>query len=420
VKKFLFSVVIIFISCKSFAQIATIFANEISDSTSTRAGIIGDFNFNSTALTTRFLSKFYTGSYIDTESKNSVLERTRNKNRIGAESSFGLFVSVKLDSIFHKKNVNFFFSLRDREHLDARYSDDFFKLGFYGNAQYAGKTAILNDFNLNYIHYQQLQIGFFSAPCDTVARWGIGVSLLKGQQYAAILAKKAELYTSEDGQYINFDTDMQIAQSDTANTGLPAFNGVGASVDVYFEAPLFTKTLKSKICVSVTDIGVIRYNQQTLYLKQDSLFHYTGFRINSIYDLQDSTYGHTNTDSVVRRIAPFKNRSVSVTLPATLNFSFETVFNKHFHLTEGVKYIYNANYNFMVYIKPSFYINKNCMLSATLGYGGYGKYNFGIGVFANFGKGFIVYAGSNNLEGYIAQNKASGVGGYISLIKAFK
>ena len=129
-KKFLFSVVIIFISCKSFAQIATIFTNEISDSTSTRAGIIGDFNFNSTALTTRFLSKFYTGSYIDTESKNSVLERTRNKNRIGAESSFGLFVAVKLDSVFHRKNVNFFFSIREKRWSQAEFRAFLSRLSF--------------------------------------------------------------------------------------------------------------------------------------------------------------------------------------------------------------------------------------------------------------------------------------------------
>ena len=419
-KKFLFLIVILCICSSSFAQIPAIFTNEISDSSSSRTGITGDFNFNSTALTTKFLSKFYNGEYIDKESKNSVLDRTRNKNRIGAEANFGIFVAVKLDSVFHKKDVNFFFSVRDREHFDARYSDDFFKLGFYGNSQFAGKTAVLNDFNLTYLHYQQLQIGFFSSKVDSAARWGIGVSFLKGQQFGSILAKKAELFTSEDGQYINFDTQMQVAQSDTAHTGLTAFNGYGASIDVYFEAPLKTRHFKSKIAVSVADIGVIRFNKQSLYLKQDSLFHYTGFRINSIYDIQDSTFGHTTTDSVQNRIAPFKKQGVSITLPATLNITYETEFNKHFRLTEGVKYIYNANYNFMIYVKAGITINKHFMVSTTFGYGGYGKYNYGLGVFANFGNGFMVYAGSNNLEGYIAQNKASGLGGYLSLIKAFK
>jgi hypothetical protein len=310
--------------------------------------------------------------------------------------------------------------VRDRQNFNARYSDDFYKLGFYGNAQYAGKTAILNDFNLNYVHYQQVQIGFFSSRSDSVARWGIGISFLKGQQLASILAKKAELFTSADGQYINFNTGMEVAQSDTAHKGLAAFNGSGASVDLYFEAPMFTKSLKSKITVSATDIGFIRFNNQSLYLKQDSLFHYTGFKINTIYDLQDSTFGHTNKDSIQNRIAPFKKQAVYVTLPAILNFTFETEFTKHFHLTEGAKYIYNANYNMLIYVKTSFYINKNFMLSGTFGYGGYGKYNYGIGVFANFGKGFILYAGSNNLEGFIAQNKASGMSGYVSLIKVFK
>ena len=418
-KKLLF---ILFIGCAAFtakAQMATIFDAHISDSCSSRAGIIGDFSFNSTALTTQFVSKFYNGDYIDRESKDAIMGRSRNKNRIGAEANYGFFVAVKLDSVMHKKNVHFFLSLHDRYHFDTRYSDDLFKVGFYGNAPFAGKTANLSDFNLTYLHYQQLQLGFFSKQSDSTARFGVAFSFLKGQQYLAILAKKAELYTSEDGQYIDFNTSLQAAQSDTAHKGMSAFNGYGGSVDVFVEAPFNTRFGKSKIGLSVTDIGVIRYNKSSLYLNQDSLFHYTGFTIHNIYDLQDSAFAHTTTDSVKNKIAPFKKQYVSVTLPATLNLYFQTDFGKHFHLTEGVKYIYNANYNFMVYAKGSFYINNNLMLSASFGYGGYGRFNYGLGLFAHVGKGVFIYAGSNNIEGYIAQNQASGMGGYISLIKAF-
>ena len=59
------------------------------------------------------------------------------------------------------------------------------------------------------------------------------------------------------------------------------------------------------------------------------------------------------------------------------------------------------------------------MLSATVGYGGYGNFNYGIGIFGNFGKGFIVYAGSNNIEGFIAPKQTAGQGACVSLIKKF-
>ena len=74
----------------------------------------------------------------------------------------------------------------------------------------------------------------------------------------------------------------------------------------------------------------------------------------------------------------------------------------------------------MYYLKGNYFLSKNFMLSGTVGYGGYGNFSYGLGIFANCGKGFMIYAGSNNLEGLIAPKIASGASGYISLIKNFK
>jgi hypothetical protein len=420
VKKFFIIQFVTFIFYSANAQIANIFADQFPDSAKTRVGIVGDYDLNSNSLTNAFLTKFYTGGYINDDLKNSVLDRVKNQNRVGADLNYGVYAAFKLDSLFHKKNLSLFFGVHNREHFDASFSKDLYTVGFYGNSQYAGKTANFDNFNLNFIKYQQIQIGIFSSKLDSAARWGIGVSFLTGEQYATILAKKAELFTSADGQYINFNTSMEVAQSDTAHKSLGAFNGYGASVDIYFEAPFKTRFGNSKLRVSVADIGVIQFNKKSLYLNQDSLFHYSGITVNSIYDLQSSSLGHTTKDSIIKNIAPFKKQSFSVTLPAVFNLSFETQFNKRFLLTEGIRYIYNANYSLFAYLKGNFYITKKFMLSATFGYGGYGTFNYGLGVFANIYKGFIVYAGCNNVDGYIVPNKSSGQGAYISLIKNFK
>lgn len=419
-KKILIISVFVLSAISVHSQIAAIFSDEFPDSAKTRVGITGDFDVNSTSLTAAFISKFYKGGFIDTDLKNNVLERTKNTNTIGANLNYGAYVGIKLDSLFHKENISLFFSLRDRAHFDASFSKDFYKVGFYGNADYAGKTADFNNFSMNLLRYQQLQIGLFSSQYDSAARWGIAVSILKGEQYASVFASKAELFTSEDGQYIDFNTNMQVAQSDTAKKGIGAFNGIGASVDIYFEAPFKTKYGDSKLRVSVADIGAIRFNDQTLYLNQDSLFHYTGFQVNSIYDLQDSTFASTSQDNIINAIAPFKKQSLSITLPSTLNLTYETQFSKRFQLTEGIRYVFNGNYHLLMYIKANYSVKPNLMVSGTFGYGGYGKFNYGVGVFANLGNGFIVYAGSNNLEGFIAPKKTCGQSAYISLVKNFK
>jgi hypothetical protein len=420
VKKILLLLVFIGIQQAAQSQISAIFSDVFPDSAKTRIGLVGDFSLNSNAITAEFFSKFYKGGYIDADMKGRVLDRIKDQNRIGADVNYGAYVGIKVDSICHKKDISLFFSIRDREHFDAQFSKDFFKVGFYGNAPYAGKVADFNNFNLNFLRYQQLQFGLFSSKYDSAARWGIAVSVLKGEQYASILAKKAELYTSEDGQFIDFNTSMQVAQSDTAHKGVGAFNGIGASIDIYFEAPFKSRLGNSKLRVSVSDIGAIKFNDKSLYMNQDSLFHYSGFNVSSIYDLQDSTFANTSQGSIVSKIAPFKKRSFSVTLPTILNLTYETQLSKKFLLTEGIRYVFNGNYKLLYYLKGNYSITKNVMLSGTFGHGGYGNFAYGLGVFANFGKGFVLYAGSNNLEGFIAPKKASGMGGYISIIKNFK
>lgn len=418
--KLIFTVALLVSGILSKAQISAIFTDEFPDSTRTRIGLTGDAGINATAFTSEVISKFYKGGYIDSTMKESVLKRTRNLNNVGADMNYGVYVAIKLDSLFHKENVSLFFSLRDRAHFDCRYSKDFYKVGFYGNAAYAGETANFDDFNLTYLRYQQLQVGLFSTKYDSAARWGIALSFLKGEQYASIFAQKAQLYTSDDGQYIDFATTMQVAKSDTAKTGIGAFNGMGAAIDIYFEAPFKTRFGNSKLRVSVADIGAIKFNNQSLFLNQDSTFHYSGFHVNSIYDLQDSTFADNTQDSLTARIAPFKKQSFSVTLPSVLNLTYETRFHEHFEMTEGIRYVFNGNYHLLFYLKGNFIINSKFEVSATVGYGGYGKLNCGLGAFANLGKGFIVYVGSNNLEGFVAPKKTCGQSAYISIAKNFR
>jgi hypothetical protein len=421
VKAKIISFFLVLFCCNSYAQIASFFADEFPDSARTRIGVSFDYSFGSNNLTNEFISKFYNGGYIDNTLKDEVLSRSKNKNRIGADMNTGIYGAFKFDSIFHKKNLSLFFAIKDRQHFDASFSKDLYKIGFYGNASYAGKTADFNGFNMTLLRYQQIQLGLFSSKLDSAARWGIGLSFLKGEQFSSIYAKTAELFTSEDGQYIDFNTSISAAQSDTAQRGLGAFNGYGGSVDIYFEAPYKTPFGNSKLKASVSDIGLINFNKNTLYLNQDSLFHYDGFHINSIYDLQDSTLSdNTSQDSIISSIAPFQKRTVSVTLPAVLNLSFETRFSPAFELEEGIHYIFNANYNLLAYVKSSFYFSQRFRISATLSYGGYSTFNYGIGIYANFGKGFIVYAGSNNIEGFIVPKKTTAQGAYISLVKNFR
>ena len=59
------------------------------------------------------------------------------------------------------------------------------------------------------------------------------------------------------------------------------------------------------------------------------------------------------------------------------------------------------------------------MIAATVGYGGYTGLHCGLGLAANLGAGFSIYAGSSNIEGYIVPAKTAGRAAYFSIIKNF-
>lgn len=404
---------------KSNAQIFTIFPDACTDTSRIRIGAATDCFANANALTADFISTFYKGGYIDIDLKDKVLARTKNSNRIGAELNSGVFAAFRLDSFCHKPGFSLFFSLRDRQHFDMHYRKDFYKVGFYGNAAYAGQVANFSDFSLNLIRYQQFQIGLFCSQLDSSARWGISLSLLKGEQYRSILAKKTELFTSADGQYLTFQTEMEMAESDPSRKGLSTMNGVGVSMDIYFQAPFQTKLGETKVEASISDIGMIRFSESSIFRKQDSTFRYEGLRINSIFDIQDSTFLKTSQDSILSHILPPSKRSVSATLPSTFNLSMQTKLSEHFYLTEGIHYIFNANYKLLAYVKADVHFNKRFLISATLGYGGYAELNGGVGLGLNAGKGFSFYTGTTNLEGFIVPSKVAGRAAYFSIIKNF-
>jgi hypothetical protein len=423
VRKLILLLTIVYSSEAMWAQIPLIFSDDFPESAKMRVGITADYDLNSNCITSAMLSKFYKGGYIDDGIKKPVLGRLKNKNRIGGNYSSGIYVAFKPDSIFHnKRHLSFFVSIRDRFHVDSHFPGDLFKLGFNGNAQFAGQTAYLSNFNLNMLRYQQFQIGLFSSNLDSVARWGIGLSFLKGQDYLSIDAKKAELYTSEDGQYLDLNTELYMAKSDTAHKGLGAFNGYGASVDIYFEAPFKTRIGDAKIKVSVSDIGTIHYNQQTIRLKEDTILHYSGIYVNNLNSIQNSD-GSNAKDSLFNSMAHLTKGGYSATLPAVLDVTYTAELNKRFQLIKGIRYVFNANYSLLGYLKVNYYFNPRFMLSASVGHGGYGgegRFNFGLNVFANFKNGVVVYAGSNNLEGYFAPKTRMGQGVYVSLVKNFK
>ncbi|MFH1319506.1 MAG: DUF5723 family protein [Bacteroidota bacterium] len=173
----------------------------------------------------------------------------------------------------------------------------------------------------------------------------------------------------------------------------------------------------------INDLGFIRWNDRSLKYNFDTTYNFQGIVIKNFSELEDSIM-QLFSDSVSESFDSAETTGCYTTiLPTLFHFSFFQQKNNRVFFTVGTQFRLLANYNPYFYVKAGRNIfakggGNKCFLSATLGYGGYGKINFGIGLQAAF-KAFHISIGSNNLEGFILPEYFGGNSAYIGIRKVF-
>ena len=375
-------------------------------------GVYGSADFNSTCITSSFATNILLGNYIGDNLKQQVTSNLGKFNRIGYNLNYGVYGVWHNDSI-QTRVFNFFFAIRHKSYLNTDFSRDVFNLAFYGNAMYAGQTAKLVPFSLNISSYQQVEIGMVVTNFGGKGVFGLGVSFLTGQQFLAINAQNATLYTDPTGQNLQFNTNTEMYQSDTAVNKKPV-NGYGGSLDLYFKAPLKIGKRNSTISLSLTDIGFMFWNNKSLYYHKDTSYYYDGVNINNITDLQNVSFNSTSKDSLQNKYVPFAKKSFFSSIPSTLSINSTTDFGKY-HLELGYWYIFNANAIGYYYVQGDKYLSNNWMAAAQLGFGGYGTVNAELMLSKQTAKSTFRVT-LNHIQGLILPTYFGGAGLYLEYL----
>ena len=107
--------------------------------------------------------------------------------------------------------------------------------------------------------------------------YGVAFSLLSGEQNIFVAAKKADLLSVENGTFDDYDIDFSLAldvhQTDTANKKFFAQNGMGMSADFYYEMPYIFWKKPGTITFEVSDLGIMRWNSNSIHYSADSSYH---------------------------------------------------------------------------------------------------------------------------------------------------
>lgn len=374
-----------------------------------------DFEAGSNGMSSRLVNKLVWGGYIDNSLKDESAKHLRAKNNFGLLLNYGVNAFVK-----GNKKFDFLIGVKEQEVLNATYTRDFFNLMFYGNQMYMGRTADISNSSLNALRFQEIKFGAMMHQVDSVGKIGISLSLINGEQLFYIKTlNNSGLYTSPDGSELIFNSNFNMALSDTSNKRLGGFNGIGASADIFFETTYKSRGgKKCLLTVNANNIGFIHWWKNSVQYSSDSSLRYTGYNIHNINDLKDSTISRINSDSLLRKITNARHEDFNVNIPTNLVIINKIYFSTKFCLGTGFRYIFNANYEPYVFMEPEL-THKNMSFCLHTGYGGYVKLNVGASVTWN-SKGWFLRLGSNSLQGYFFPKTAFGQGVFLSLAKKFK
>lgn len=433
----IFSYNIIFFSQFSFSQQEYSFSDFSSysnDTSGISCGFYGDGFLNSPSLNNQFFHQFNNSGYISEEIKNEISQNLRQNNKVGADLNYGIFFSRKIkrnssDSVLgssapalpiaeeRKPRWEYFIQISDRAHLDGHFPKDLFDLTFYGNKKFAGDTAVLDNTEINFLRYQQIQTGIIRLS-ENKNRYGFALSFLKGEENYYIKLNRARLFTEKNGEIIDADFNAEIYQSDTSKKGIEAFHGWGISSDLFGEYFFKIKEHNSLFRVEANDFGFIQWNEKSLVYKADTSINFEGIYISDIFQLNDSVLKAISPDTISQDLqsAQIMGNYLNF-LPAILKFTWSMEANK-FLFSFGIAHRLNANYSPFTYFKTAYKFSSLFSASSRISYGGYGKVSFGMELdFAL--KNFILQIGSNNLEGLVFKKYSGGNSGFISLRKEF-
>ena len=399
----------------AFSQYNSEFLNY--DKTGRSISVNAEYELGSNGIYNAFLNKFIYGGYIDKNMKDKSANHMKELNVLGANFNYDI------SAFFGRKpKYSYLIGFKDQRIYNASYTKDFYQLAFYGNKPYLNETKNFSGSSINSLRFQELKIGFIWNKIDTTAKIGVSVSILKGQQLFYIKANQgSSLYTNSDGTELIFNSNFTMAISDTAKFKNPyLYSGIGASADIFFETPYKSRLGKSSVLtVNANNIGFLHWFDNSIQYSSDSSFKFSGYHVDNLLDLKDSTLSAINKDTIVKNTTNAHKEAFNVNIPTNLIIINKIIFTDKFALSTGFRYLFNSNFKPYFFADAEYRFAKHFSGDLHVGYGGYAKLGVGLTLSYN-SPGFYVKIGSNSLQGYISPKNTYGQGAFVSIAKKFK
>ncbi len=378
--------------------------------------LTSELYMNSNGLTNQFVSKFYYGSFLDTPLK------TQNWNRLnGQHNLLGYFFnsSLRLNVPAKKNGFSYYAAYENHNMMEVKFHEDFFHLIFFGNRDLAGQSATFDKQSFKTMSYQQFKVGVVKTwfKQSKVQVFSAGLGFNNGQSLMEYSIPSASFFTQENAEYLSLDMNVNMRRSDTVRTKFGAENGAGMCLDLSF----YQRNPKSSIEVKVEDLGFIRWNNHSQQYKKDTLVYFEGIEIKDIFDLNSATNTGLTQDSIMNEFAFGDQSAFTEMIPmrASVNYT-HYFFNNRLSLSLTLIHYHFLHFNPLIRFVPTYVISikkSSICIAPNFEYGGYGKFNCGLGISASVKQKFYIELSTAFINSYLDAKKAAGLGGFVSIIK---
>ncbi|MCU0433529.1 MAG: DUF5723 family protein [Bacteroidia bacterium] len=394
--------------------------------------VFGGYSAGSTMLTNSFMNRFYKGGFIDNDLKAEARERQNQYNYLGGSAEAGyawhwrtgwgkkrtdtiveilLYIPNKTPRRYQQHNVTY----RERFLLNAGFSTDAFRMVFEGNRPFYGDTIDLNKTRFTSLRFQELHYGIDFYNDRWPVSFGVGVSLLNGQNFAQVNLKDGYVFTDPLLSFINVRANALWQQSDTAQTGWGVTNGLGASLTLklnYQFQDVF------KVETQLTDLGAIRWNDKSMTYQRDTLINFTGIDISNAIIDPESVDGLPEVDSLTGLA---QKGGITTWIPAAYMVRVSSVM-KNYHSLQWGWTMQGWTTTGWYSDKPSaqhtlwgaYQMGARLRAQGGVAFGGFARFQTPAEVALSF-KHVHLQAGTPNLLAWVAPGKTTGQGFWISL-----
>ncbi len=384
-------------------------------------GFNADIYTGSNSLKNTFVNSFLTNSFITDELKQA--NNLHDKNYFGFKNQLNIYYSTLKDTLWNIANMGYKISVNSYSFQNMQFSRDFYNIAMFGNKMYEGKTANISGLDINYLTFQSVEFGLFKRfkePTNGYHTLYLGLSFIKGQDYKYMYLNNANMFTANDGEFIDLEIKGSYFGSDSVASNFATVAGLGASLNFYWAYEDVKHNARFEI--SFTELGLVSWYDNPLNYNADTTIRFEGVEVNNVLNSTNTTYNNISKDSVINTVFSQKdNTTFNKALPKQFNISYTKIMlDRKYELKLGVGYIFNAN-QFMpaLYANNKFVLDPNFNISLLIAYGGYSNFNLGLGTNFRIKKRFVGYVGTTNILGFILPEKTYSQALFVSLAYLF-